>query len=881
MMWLRNRSLTWALARRDLARHFNSPLGYLILTSYVVLGALAAFWPSRFFLNNLANLGQLNAVFPYLLGLFVPAMTMGVWADERRHGTDELLLTLPAREWDVVAGKYAAALGLYTATVALSASHVIVLVLLGSPDPGVTIANYAAFWAAGAALIPVGMLASMLHANTTIAFIVGVCFTALLIVAPDAAAAGGGGWSSAASAFGLSGHFRRLAIGLVDAADVAYFVALAVICLYLNTAMLAASRRPDGPTGRLRRAHVAGRALSLCVLFGAALVIGGRLNWRVDVSADRRHSLSDATTRFVRDLPATEAIVIQAFVSPEVPRSHVAIKDDLLAVLRTVSGMRPSTISVHVTEVSAYSPAAQLARERYGITPQPIPDPLGGGAEDEVYLGLAVRAGAEEYVVQFLDRGVLAEYEVARALRAVTKRGRKRLGVVDTDVRLFGGFDPDTNQLRVAWQVVDELRKEYDVFEITPYGAITEGVDALLVVLPSRLTASEMALVSERLRKGTPALIVVDPLSLFDLNLSPAAPMASRINPYAAKGVSAQINYGDIRQMLLELGVNWTPAGIAWDRHNPHPGLSALPSEAVFLSPRNGNPDAINRAHRATRGLHELLLLYPGYLLPQTHGTFTFEPLLQTGTVSGATGFFDVTRPAPTGPVLAAGRTPAESEGRQYTVAAHVRSDQSTNVIVVADLDFVSDYFFDLRRAAPLDVSFDNITFFLNALDVLAGDESLIALRRQHRVSPTLDYVEAQTQRLLEERALEERRINEAAQSELQAARDRLKAGTETIKARRDLDAFDREVMVRNYEAAESRRLRALEELLAAERRAGIQASRESMEREVRRIRSEIRLIAAVLPPVPVVVVAVLMFMRRRRALRTYATESGRARAPA
>ena len=192
MTWLQSWTVARALAHRDLVRHFNSPLGYLILTSFVVLGAVAAFWPARFFLNNRANLSQLNAVFPYVLGLFVPAMTMGVWAEERRQRTDELLLTLPAREWEVVAGKYLATLGLYTTAVGLSASHVVVLVLLGNPDPGITIANYVGFWISGAALIPLGMLASMLHANTTIAFILGSGFTALPIVAPDFAGMVGG-----------------------------------------------------------------------------------------------------------------------------------------------------------------------------------------------------------------------------------------------------------------------------------------------------------------------------------------------------------------------------------------------------------------------------------------------------------------------------------------------------------------------------------------------------------------------------------------------------------------------------------------------------------------------------------------------------------------
>ena len=877
-----------ALARRDLRIYFSSPSGYVFITVFIFLSAAAAFWQDRFFLDNLATLDQLNALFPYLLIFFIPALTMAVWAEERKQGTDELLLTLPAGDIEVVLGKYLATLGVYTAAVALSFSHVLVLMFLGSPDPGLVIGNYVGYWLLGGALIAVGMLASLLTANVTLAFIFGAVFCAVLVMIETTAALFSTSLGRLLEPFGVVGHFFEFSRGVVSFSGLLYFLLVTGVFLYLNVLLIGRRHWPKIAGSIPTWGHQLIRAVAVAIAVISVGIILSRANLRMDLTAEGLHSLSDETRNLVEELSTDRPVFIQAFVSPTVPEQYVQMRSTLLDLLAEIDAVGGAKVEVVIHETEPYTQEARNAREQFGITAREIPQLSSARAGfADVFLGLAFTCGAEEQVIPFFDRGLPAEYEIARSMRVVARTERKRIGVVNSGIRLFGGLDFQTFRSTPPWAVVEELRKQYEVVEITPSGPITEEVDGLVAVLPSSLSQEEMDHLQAYIEQGQPTLLLVDPLPTVDLSLSPSEEPGTGQNPFMQQNQPPPTPKGDIQALLTSLGVRWDSSSILWDAYNPHPDLAHLPPEVVFIGRGNQSKAPFNLDHRSTAELQELAMLYPGHLSPTVDNASNFEPLVTSSQISGTFPYFQMVQRGFLGAQLNRNLS-HRPDASEYVLAAHIRSgDQlvigesapedseeasesgagstSINAIVVADLDFISQQFFQIRQMGAGNLNFDNVTFFLNAIDVLVGDESFVTLRNRRVRHRTLTTVEANTSSYIEQRAIEEQQAESEADQALAEAQSRLDTRVQEVQNREDLDQRAKEIMARNLQEVENRRFGVLKTNIEAERDMQIESSKETMESQIRNIQSSIRTFAVLLPPIPVFALGVMVFIRRQR----------------
>ena len=869
-----------ALARRDLLLYFSNPTGYVFITLFIFLSAGAAFWQDQFFLRNLATLDQLNAVLPLLLLFFIPALTMSVWSEEKKLGTDELLLTLPATDLEVVLGKYVATLGIYSASLVLAGSYVVVLFYLGSPDLGLMVSNYIGYWCAASALIAVGMLASLITRNATIAFIVGVLFCGALVLTTTAVGSFSQDLERSARALAVDTHFQDFAKGIVSLTALVYFGGVAAFFLYLNVLVLSRRHWPSRADGYPMWTHHAVRAFAIVAILVGVGTILARANLRLDVTAERLHTLSDHTRALVADLPDDRPVFIKAYISPVVPEPYVQTRSNLISILEEIDSLAGPRVQVLIEDTEPFSDAALDARQTYGIVPRAIMDVSSARSEvTELFLGLVFTSGPEEQVIDFFDRGLPAEYEIMRGIRVVAGTERSRVGVVKTMMDIVGGVNYQQNQFAPQWPVVAELRKQYDVFSVDPDFPISEDFDAILVPLPSSLQTDQMLNITNYIRGGGPALILVDPLPAVDPTLSPTEWVGDG-NPYTYPAGTARPGpRGDVRRWLMELGIQWEPTRILWDSYNPHPDLAHLQSEFLFVGPGNGNEATFSPDHAMTAQLQELLLPFVGFLQAVDDPAYPFEPLVRTGRASGANGYFSLVRPSPFGPQLNPS-PPRAQDDDDYVVAAQVRTTEpeeatsdgddqagagSVHMIVVADLDFVGDQFFAIREQAPGGLNFDNVTFFLNAIDTLVGDDSFIELRSRRARHRTLERVEAQTAAFIDQRTQDEQEAERDAEEALTQAQARLNDRVAELQSRDDIDAQAMQIMVRNLERVENRRLEVLSTNIEAEKQTAIRGSRETMESQIRQIQTTIKTFAILLPPIPVLLMGVVILVRRQR----------------
>jgi ABC-2 type transport system permease protein len=877
-----------AIFKRDVVNYFSNPAGYVFITLFVLISSWAAFCLPEFFASNLANLDSLNKWMPYLMLFFIPAITMSIWAEERRQGTDELLLTLPARDVEVVLGKYLAALGIYSVALVFSLSHVLILCWLGSPDPGVLFATYLGYWLMGAMLISVGMVASLLSSNATVAFILAALFGAVPVFAYLLAAPVGGRVGRLVEELSVPMQFADFGTGVIPLAGVFYFLSLAAGMLYLNMVLLGRRHWAGGERSSGLWAHSLVRVVAVVVALACVDVLVGRAGARWDASAGHLHTLSDESRALVAQIPADRPVYIQCYYSPDVPREFVQTKANVIGLLKEYAALGGSKVRLNLIETERFSPEAADAQKRFGIEARKVfSNEQSRQSQQEIYMGVALTSGLEEVVVPFVDRGLPVEYELTRSIRTVSRAKRKKVGILNTDAKLMGGFDFQSMGQESEWAIVTELKKQYEVATVTADDAIPGEFDVLMVAQPSSLTQRQIDSLTAYVRRGKPVLLFVDPAPVFNLQLAPSSPRQPMGGPFG--GQPPPEPKGNLRPLLDLIGLDWPDDLIVWDRYNPHPQLQFDDPEIVFVGRGSGAADAFNTTQPASSGLQEAVLLFPGLVRPKGSAAMKFVGLMSSSDAGGTIAFHEIVRPGLFGSSLNRNRIHIPSR-EAYTLAALLRGpidpardsqkdqgkdakdqqkdstlDHPTQLsaIVIADLDMISDRIFEIRQSRPADydfLDFDNVTFVLNCVDVLAGDESFIQLRKRRPEHRTLRALETQAKTFIKQSEEEEKLAEDDAKRQRELAQKHLDNEVKKVRESKEYDTRTKEIVLDSLEQVENRRLEVTKAKIDDAKRKRIEESRANKERAIKRIENSIRFLAVAVPPLPALLLGLLVY---------------------
>lgn len=883
-----------SIFKRNFTAYFLNPTGYVFICVFVLLSSIAAFLPDEFVNMNLANLTQLNRWFPLIMLVFIPAITMGIWSDERRFGTEELLLTMPVSTTRIVLGKYFAALGVYSISLLFSmTASFLILRFLGRPDTGLFLTTGLGYWLLGAAMLALGMLGSFLTSQLTVAYLLGGLLNAPLIALQ---------WADAApvshqtavflKSFGTAFRFEPFGQGIISAAAVLYFVLIAAVTIYCCLVFL---NRRYWPTGKFRSLSCQHMIRSGALVLSAVSLIGliDCYDFKIDATEEKLSTLSEESLALIEKQKTKYPIVIEAWLSPELPQEFARTKLDIVSVLGAIKDHSPNQVFLDIRETLPSTKEAYRLERLYDIKPKKVVfDVRGRAREEAIFLTVIFRCGPKTVTIPFLNRGISVEYELINALLGVDQRDKKRIGIVRTAAGLLGRQDQNGNPVSGPWLIVDELDKQYQVYDVNPEDPIpAEIYDVLIAVQPSSLTQKGMLNFANIIRHGQPTVIFEDPYPIFADYIPrtklPTGPGMPFIPPELR---------GDPGLLWAMLGISFS-TDILWKNYNPYPKLAALSEEYVFI---DADPIKYNRKDSkqkqmpsfspddpATAKLEHILYPFCGSIRQAPHSETVFTPLIQT--LAG--GFTD----------------PNEIQGRGlrtysskridreeiYTVAARIsgkipraflapgseNKTPSFNIILVSDADLLTPGFFkiremgtDVRNGVTLD--FDNVNFVLNAIDSVAGSGDLIPIRARRPRHRTLTRIE-ETTRKIRDKAMSEQI---ALARDLEVYRRQEENGLqkkilELVNRRPDKNsALTKEESMEIQTAAVAVQQRLNRQMEEKQRRNDkkIEETQREVDEFVRQVQGRYKLYAVAFPPIPPLFIGIVVYLRRRKLMMTF-----------
>jgi len=401
----------WTILKRELGAYFNSAIAYIYLIVFIAINN--GLFMTSFFLIGKADMRSFFDTLPMTLFVFVPVLTMRLWAEDKKQNTFELLMTFPMKPAELVLGKFFAGLIFYAVSLISTMTLPIVLAMAGRPDAGAIIGGYVGALLLGALFLAIGIFISGFTKEQIVAFVLTIlgCFIVFLL-GSDFLASFFDGWFSGLGSFmknylGAASHILSFNKGVIDIKDIVYFVVMAFVLLFLNGLFFEGRMRPNAKLVFLS-------AVFVCLIGVISF------NWlvhdlpfgRFDVTENRIYTVSKASKKILTGLKAP--VLIKVYITPveKMPTALKTLEQDITGKLDELKIVSGNKLKYQVAHIEAANLMEQNKKQQ--------PDSQGAGAETSLEKILQSK-GIVPFQVQSIDRDELGVKLVYSALTITYK----------------------------------------------------------------------------------------------------------------------------------------------------------------------------------------------------------------------------------------------------------------------------------------------------------------------------------------------------------------------------------------------------------------------------------------------------------------------------
>jgi ABC-2 type transport system permease protein len=567
-----------SLFRKEIKTFLGSLIGYLVIVVFLlVTGLFLWVFPGMYNIpeNGYATLEGLFLLAPWVYLFLVPAITMRSFADEKRTGTIEILLTHPVTDLQLVLAKFFAGLALVAFSLLPTLLWFLSVYLLGNPvgsiDIGATWGSFIGLFFLAAIYVAIGVFASSLTDNQIVSFILAMAISFVFYLGLDFVASSGVPYifGQILSWFSINSHYLSISRGVVDLSDMVYFTGMALFFLYITGILLRKGNL------KLRKTKINLSVFVVTLL--AVFFVSTNFLYRADLTSDKRYSLSDVSKEIASDIYGI--IEIEFFLEGELEPGLQKLQREVFEKIAVLNAYSPKPIRLKITDPYQFNNAQK--REEFqnqlkekGIKPISFNRKTDQGISTKfIFPGAIIRSGEKEVAVNFLKNNPDFSYEVNfnHSIESVEFELINALQILNREKKSTVAFlegHGEFNQYEV-FDFTNALATDFNVERLTAQSVQTNslGIDVLIIAGPKEpFSETDKYIIDQFVMLGGKVVWLIDPVQVSLDSLSSgyqtfSFPLDLNLDDILFK-YGVRLNYELLQDVdCAQIMVNTAPAG--------------------------------------------------------------------------------------------------------------------------------------------------------------------------------------------------------------------------------------------------------------------------------------------------------------------------------